>query len=145
MERDLMKYLLRGADWGSLFLNCFAFECSWYILQKCLESGGFGGFRIDTHGKVVWLFAVHSSRFVNIFVIKILSRAGGLFGMLWPRIMIYGSTCTDIGLCRVWTWNSRTAGAVLGTWSTCVCGVVWLCVFCGLPPSAGVYCTCTHA
>ena len=34
---------------------------------------------IYIYGKLVCLFVIHSSRFVNVFVITILSLAGGLF------------------------------------------------------------------
>ena len=123
MERDLMKYFLRGADWDSLFLNCFAFECSWYVFQKCLESGRFGGFRIDLYGKLVCLFVVHSSRFVNVFVITILYRAGGLFGCVDTRILI----------CRYWcrivsSMNMKQVG-LLGNCTRCL---VYLRVWGGL-------------
>ena len=88
-------------SWGG-WLGFIVFElfCFWvflvYILQKCLESGGFGGFSIVMHGKAIWLFVVHSSRFVNVFVIKILPRAGGLFRYALTQdcdLRIYGYWC----------------------------------------------------
>ena len=58
-----------------------------------MESGDLEDSGSINIGKLVWLFVVHSLQFVNVLVIIIPFRAGGLFGCALTRVLIYGYWC----------------------------------------------------